>query len=45
VSFDWEEFHDYDVEQIEIYDLTSYGEYETFKGEDNIYYYIMTVDY
>jgi len=45
VSFDWEEFHDYDVEQIEIYDLTSYGEYETFKGKDNIYYYIMTVDY
>ena len=45
VSFDWGEFHDYDVGHIEIYDLTSYGEYETFKGKDNIYYYIMTVDY
>jgi len=45
LSFDWYDFHDYDVEHIEIGDLTSYGEYETFKGKDNIYYYIMPVDY
>lgn len=45
VSFDWEEFHDYDVEHIEIGDLTSYGDYDTFIGKDNIYYYIMIQDY
>jgi len=45
LSFDWEEFYDYDVDRIEIEDLTSYGTYETFKGKDNIYYYIMIQDY
>jgi len=45
ISFDWEEFHNYDVDRIEIEDLTSYGAYETFKGKDNIYYYIMIQDY
>ena len=45
ISFDWEEFHNYDVDRIEIEDLTSYGTYETFKGKDNIYYYIMIQDY
>ena len=45
LSFDWEEFHDYDVDNIEIGDLTSYGDYDDFKGKDNIYYYIMIQDY
>ncbi len=45
VTFDWEEFYDYDVDNIEIDDLSSYGAYDTFKGNDNIYYYIMTTDY
>jgi len=44
-TFDWEKFYDYDVQHVEIGDLTSYGDYDTFKGKDNIYYYIMIQDY
>lgn len=45
VTFDWDAFHDYDVEHVEIEDLSSYGQYDTFKTKDNIYYYIMPVEY
>ena len=45
VTFDWEAFHDYDVQHVEIEDLTSYDQYDTFKTKDNIYYYIMRVEY
>jgi hypothetical protein len=45
VTFDWSEFHNYDVDHITPEDLSSYGDFDTFRGNDNIYYYIMLQDY
>lgn len=45
LSFDWEKFHDYDVDHIDVSELSPYGDYDTFKYKDDIYYYIFRVDY
>ena len=45
LSFDWEKFHDYDVDLIEVSELSPYGDNDTFKYKDDIYYYIFRVDY
>ena len=44
LSFDWEKFYDYDVDHIDVSELSPYGDYDTFKYKDDIYY-IFRVDY
>jgi hypothetical protein len=44
LSFDWNSFNEEQIDNLEVNDLSPYGDYDTFKWNDDTYY-IYKIDY